>query len=112
MLADASEAAVRSISKPNINRIEAMVRKIIRERLNDGQLDECDLTLKDLNTIGDVFIRVLSSMFHSRIEYPEAVKELEKRKSKNGNCNKQSSTKDECNAANGANNEGSTRKDC
>ncbi|MGI6093392.1 MAG: HDIG domain-containing protein [Veillonellaceae bacterium] len=112
MLADASEAAVRSISKPNINRIEAMVRKIIRERLNDGQLDECDLTLKDLNTIGDVFIRVLSSMFHSRIEYPEAVKELEKRKGKNGNCNKQSTTKDECNAANGANDEGSTRKDC
>lgn len=111
MLADASEAAVRSISKPNINRIEAMVRKIIRERLNDGQLDECDLTLKDLNTIGDVFIRVLSSMFHSRIEYPDAVKDLEKRKAKNGNCNKQSSTKDECNAGHGTNYDGCPRKD-
>lgn len=111
MLADACEAAVRSISKPNINRIEAMVRKIVRERLNDGQLDECDLTLKDLNTVGDVFIRVLSSMFHSRIEYPEAVKELEKRKAKNGNCNKQSTGKDDCNGVNGTNNECGTRKD-
>lgn len=103
MLADACEAAVRSIAKPNINRIEAMVRKIIRERLNDGQLDECTLTLKDLNIIGDVFIRVLSSMFHNRIEYPEALKELEKRKVKNGNSNKQSAAKDECNSTNGAN---------
>lgn len=111
MLADASEAAVRSISKPNINRIEAMVRKIIRERLNDGQLDECNLTLKDLNTIGDVFIRVLSSMFHNRIEYPEAMKELEKRKAKNGNCNKQFATKDDSNTANGTNNEFGTCKD-
>jgi putative nucleotidyltransferase with HDIG domain len=52
MLADCCEAAVRSIAKPNVNRIEAMVRKIIRERLHDGQLDECNLTLKDLNKIG------------------------------------------------------------
>jgi membrane-associated HD superfamily phosphohydrolase len=103
MLADAAEASVRSISKPNINRIEAMVRKIIRQRLNDGQLDECDLTLRDLNTIGDVFIRVLSSAFHSRIEYPDTMKELERKKAKSGNCNKQPSAKDECNASNGEN---------
>lgn len=94
MLADACEAAVRSLSKPNINRIEATVRRVIRERLNDGQLDDCNLTLKDLNTIGDVFIRVLSSMFHSRIEYPENLKELERRKTRNGNGSKQCSGKD------------------
>ncbi len=88
MLADACEAAVRSLSRPNVNRIEATVRKIIRERLHDGQLDDCTLTLKDLNIIGDVFIRVLSSMFHTRIEYPDALKELERRKAKNGNCPK------------------------
>jgi len=103
MLADACEAAVRSISKPNANRIEATVRKIIRQRLHDGQLDECNLTLKDLNTIGDVYIRVLSSMFHKRIEYPDTVKELERRKNKNGNSNKQSTGKDDNNLVNGTN---------
>ncbi len=105
MLADACEAAVRSIGKPNKNRIEATVRKIIRERLHDGQLDECNVTLKDLNVIGDVFIRVLSSMFHTRIEYPDTLKELERRKAKNGNSNKQSSAKDDSNTGNGADSE-------
>ncbi|CUH94160.1 putative membrane protein [Propionispora sp. 2/2-37] len=103
MLADACEAAVRSIGKPNSNRIEAMVRKIIRERLHDGQLDDCNLTLKDLSRIGDIFIRVLSSMFHTRIEYPDNVKEIEKRKAKNGNNNKQFAEKNDSDLANGEN---------
>lgn len=102
MLADACEAAVRSISKPTVNRIESTVRKIIRERLQDGQLDDCNLTLKDLNIIGDVYIRLLSSMFHNRIEYPEALKELERRKNKNGNNIKQLAGKDDDNPGNGA----------
>lgn len=89
MIADACEAAVRSISKPNSNRIEAMVRKIIRERLNDGQFDECNLTLRDLTEIGDVYIRILSSMFHSRIEYPDSIKEIERKNKQNGNSIKQ-----------------------
>ncbi|MBU2701505.1 putative nucleotidyltransferase with HDIG domain [Sporomusaceae bacterium BoRhaA] len=88
MLADSCEAAVRSISKPNVNRIEATVRKIVKQRLHDGQLDECNLTLRDLNSIGDVYIRVLSSMFHKRIEYPD-MKDFERRKIKNGNQCKQ-----------------------
>lgn len=112
MLADASEAAVRSLGKPNINRIEGTVRKIIRERLHDGQLDECNLTLKDLNTIGDVFIRVLSSMFHTRIEYPEQLKELERRKGKNGNSHKPCSPKEEPNPVNGTNSDSSINKSC
>lgn len=103
MLADACEAAVRSINKPNVNRIEATVRKIIRERLQDGQLDDCNLTLRDLKVIGDVYIRLLSSMFHSRIEYPEALKELERRKTKNGNNNKQPAGKDESGSCHGTN---------
>lgn len=85
MLADSCEAAVRSLGKPNINRIEATVRRIIKERLNDGQLDDCKLTLHNLQEIGDVFIRVLSSMYHKRIEYPET-KDVERRKNKNGHC--------------------------
>jgi len=103
MLADSCEAAVRSISKPNINRIEATVRKIIRERLQDGQLDDCNLTLRDLKAIGDVYIRLLSSMFHSRIEYPEALKEFERRKTKNGNNNKQPAGNDDSNSCHGTN---------
>lgn len=107
MLADACEAAVRSIAKPNVNRIEATVRKIIRERLYDGQLDECNLTLKELNVIGDVYIRVLSSVFHKRIEYPD-MKDLERRKGKNGSCHKQCPGEDEPNTAIGTNGEGGT----
>ena len=103
MLADASEASVRSLSKPNSNRIEGMVRKIIREKLHDGQLDECNLTLKDLTIIGDVFIRVLSSMFHSRIEYPDSWTDLERKKIKNGNGNKSCTRQDETNPSTGTN---------
>ncbi|MDU2066424.1 MAG: HDIG domain-containing protein [Sporomusaceae bacterium] len=95
MLADGCEAAVRSIAKPNINRIEATVRKIIKQRLHEGQLDECNLTLRDLNTIGDIFIRVLSSMFHTRIEYPDE-KDLERRKLKNGNQHKLLTDRSDC----------------
>ncbi|MEG6585827.1 HD family phosphohydrolase [Dendrosporobacter sp. 1207_IL3150] len=112
MLADACEAAVRSLAKPNVNRIEATVRKVIRERLHDGQLDECNLTLKDLNIIGDAYIRILSSMFHTRIEYPDALKELERRKNKNGNSTKQLTGKDDCNTANGTNADVSAKKEC
>ncbi len=71
MLADSIEAAVRSISKPTPARIETMVRRIIQERITDHQLDRSDLTLKELDTIADTFIKVLSGIFHSRIEYPD-----------------------------------------
>jgi cyclic-di-AMP phosphodiesterase PgpH len=94
MLADGCEAAVRSIAKPNMSRIETTVRRVINERLRDGQLNECDLTLRDLNVIGDVFIRVLCSTCHSRIEYPaEAIRELERRRPRNGNGTKSSAGK-------------------
>jgi putative nucleotidyltransferase with HDIG domain len=94
MLADGCEAAVRSIAKPNMSRIENTVRRVINERLRDGQLNECDLTLRDLNVIGDVFIRVLCSTCQSRIEYPaEAIRELERRRPRNGNGTKCSTGK-------------------
>ena len=76
MLADAIEAAVRSLSKPVPNRIEKLVKKIIRERLNDGQLDQCPLTLRELDLISNVFIKILTGIFHSRIEYPETNENL------------------------------------
>ena len=72
-LADAVEAAVRSLPKPTPGKIEGLVRKIIRDRLDDGQLDESDLTFKDLNKIADAFSKVLIGIFHGRIEYPEKI---------------------------------------
>lgn len=71
MLADSVEAAVRSMSAPNKGKIEVMVRNIIKSKLNDGQLDECSLTLKDLNNIGTAFTNVLMGIYHQRIEYPQ-----------------------------------------
>ncbi|UNC93129.1 HD family phosphohydrolase [Candidatus Contubernalis alkaliaceticus] len=71
MISDAVEAAVRAMSKPTSGRVEGLIRKIIKEKLNDGQLDESDLTLKDLDKIADALTSILSGIFHSRIEYPE-----------------------------------------
>lgn len=82
MLADSVEAAVKALSKPSPAKIEGMIQKIFRERLDDGQFDECNLTLKDLNSIKNSFLKILGGMFHSRIEYPEKVlKEMERKKS-------------------------------
>lgn len=70
-LADSVEAAVRSMKQPTPGRVEGLVRKIIKDRLNDGQLDQCDLTFQDLDRIAMAFVRVLSGIFHSRVEYPD-----------------------------------------
>lgn len=70
MLADAVEAAVRSIPNSTKGKIEEMVNNLIKARLNDGQLDNCDLTLKDLDKIRKSFLKVLSGIYHERIEYP------------------------------------------
>lgn len=81
MLADSVEAAVRSLQDPTPGRIEGMVRRIIKEKLNDGQLEECDLTFRDLNIIAESFSKVLTGIYHNRIEYPETLaREFEGRK--------------------------------
>lgn len=81
MLADSVEAAVKALSKPSPAKVEGLIQKIIRERLEDGQFDECNLTLRDLNSIKNSFLKILGGMFHSRIEYPENVlKEMERKK--------------------------------
>jgi putative nucleotidyltransferase with HDIG domain len=72
-ICDCVEAAVRSISRPTPARIENLVRKIIRDRLEDGQFDECHLTLKELDIIAKSVVETLQGIFHSRIEYPEEV---------------------------------------
>jgi hypothetical protein len=70
MLADSSEAAVRAMKKPNPPRIETVVRQVIDEKVADGQLDSADLTLADIETIIQIYARMLSSLYHPRIEYP------------------------------------------
>lgn len=71
MICDAVEAAVRSMSRPTPGRVEGVIRKIIKERLQDGQLDECDLTLQDLDVMVGAFMKTLKGIYHSRIEYPD-----------------------------------------
>lgn len=73
MLADSVEAAVRAMESSDPGKIENMVRKIIKERLQDGQLDESDLTFKDLDKIAEAFCLILGGIYHSRIEYPDNV---------------------------------------
>jgi putative nucleotidyltransferase with HDIG domain len=71
LLADSVEAATRSLEDPSPKKIEELVRKIINNKFIDGQLDECDLTLKEIDQISVIFTKVLSSMYHTRIKYPE-----------------------------------------
>jgi putative nucleotidyltransferase with HDIG domain len=73
MLADMVEAASRSLIDPTPARIKGMAQKIINKAFSDGQLDECELTLKDLHEIAKSFNKTLSGIFHQRVEYPEAV---------------------------------------
>jgi putative nucleotidyltransferase with HDIG domain len=73
LLADEVEAASRTLVDPTPARIKGMVQKIINNVFADGQLNECELTLKDLNHIAESFTKTLSGIFHSRIEYPEPV---------------------------------------
>jgi putative nucleotidyltransferase with HDIG domain len=70
MMADAVEAASRVLSDPTPARISALVDKIINSIFIDGQLDECELTLKDISEIKKKFTYVLTSIFHKRIDYP------------------------------------------
>jgi putative nucleotidyltransferase with HDIG domain len=84
MLADGVEAAARSIQNPTPERIREVVRRIVHERLEDGQLDECDLTFRDLERISQVFTRLLVSMFHPRLEYPEVSLEAHRRRRQRG----------------------------
>lgn len=90
MLADTVEAAVRSknFSKNNHNRIELFVKELMREKLNDRQLDDSPLTLHELDEIADSFVQILTGIYHKRIEYPDnLLKEIKKddNNDKNGN---------------------------
>jgi putative nucleotidyltransferase with HDIG domain len=70
-LADIVESASRSLSKPTPQKVEQLINELIEERIADGQLDECDLTLGDLRIIAKRFRFTLMTMLHSRIAYPK-----------------------------------------
>ncbi len=70
MISDAVESATRTLTEPTPSRIEALVRTIASKRLLDGQFDDCDLTLKDLNLIVESVSRTVTSIYHGRVVYP------------------------------------------
>ena len=85
LLADSVEAATRVLDEHTPQRIEDVVRKVINNKFIDGQLDECNLTLREIDIIASVFVRVLGAMYHTRVKYPEK---------SNGNQYKKSSKED------------------
>ncbi|MDY6824701.1 MAG: HDIG domain-containing protein [Thermodesulfobacteriota bacterium] len=85
MLADEIEAASRSMESPTPSRIQGLMQDLINKTFSDGQLNDCELTLKDLNNIARNFNNILSGIYHHRIEYPAATNG----KPKNGNTDRQ-----------------------
>lgn len=76
MLADAVEAGSRTLKDPTVSRIRSLVSSLIQERLSDGELDECPLTVRDLKVIQESFVNNLTGIFHGRIEYPHQHRRL------------------------------------
>jgi membrane-associated HD superfamily phosphohydrolase len=74
MLADAVEAAVRTIEEPTPQRLGDAIDELVKRRLDEGELDECPLTLSDLTKIKAAFLGVLVGIYHTRVKYPEAAK--------------------------------------
>jgi hypothetical protein len=72
MLADAIEATARTLEDPSPQKLEVAIDELIRKRFEEGELDECPLTLKDLTKIKEAFLGVLIGIYHTRVKYPEA----------------------------------------
>lgn len=75
MLCDAVESATRAMTDPTPARIESLVRSIADKRLADGQLDNCNLTLREVREVEDAIIRTVCSVYHGRVAYPDAAKQ-------------------------------------
>jgi membrane-associated HD superfamily phosphohydrolase len=72
MLADSIEAAARTLDEPTPARLQNIVRNVIQRKFLDGQLDECQLTLKDLTKVEAAFVRILLGIYHQRIDYTQS----------------------------------------
>jgi len=88
MLADVVEAASRTLDNPTPARIQGLVQNLINKVFSDGQLNNCELTLKDLNSIAKTFNKILNGIHHHRIEYSETLV-LVGGKAKDGHSDKQ-----------------------
>jgi hypothetical protein len=82
MLADKAEASSRVLIEATPQRIKSLVQRVVNSVFMDGQLDECDLTLRDLQQINDAFVRTLIAIYHHRIEYPVVESEEMKRRNR------------------------------
>ena len=71
MIADACEATARSMTDRSADRIREVVEQTIRERIEEGQLDECPISLRDLHVVAETYAATLNAVFHPRVEYPE-----------------------------------------
>jgi len=71
MLADMAEAATKSMVKPTVNKLEKFLWDLIMERFKDGELNECGMTLQELEIVKSSFVHVLTGHYHTRIEYPD-----------------------------------------
>lgn len=80
MMADACESAVRALKNPTLTQIEERIDKIVNDRIEENQLDECPITFKDISVMKETFVRVLRGIQHNRIEYQQTIlKELGKK---------------------------------
>jgi membrane-associated HD superfamily phosphohydrolase len=70
MLADAVESACRAMSEPTASRVETLVHELALKRLLDGQFDECDLTIRELEMVERSMVKTLLGIYHGRIAYP------------------------------------------
>lgn len=102
MLADVVEAACRSLSDPTPARIQGMVSRLINNIFSDGQLEECELTLKDLHSIAKHFNQILASIHHQRIEYPTVPLKEDKGKADASDPNQRDAKSDRDKSAAGA----------
>ena len=77
MLADSVEAATRSLSKPSINKIESIIEKIFKDKIEDAQLSDCPLSLNEIFIIKSTFLYLFQGMYHKRVDYDSEIKKLE-----------------------------------
>ena len=71
MLADTIEAACRTLKSPSVPRLEAFITQLINGKMEHKQLDNCDLTFRDVSKIKEAFVQILAGYYHSRIESPD-----------------------------------------
>ena len=87
MLCDGVEGAVRALSEPTVGRIESTVHQIVMDRLNDGQFDDCDITLREIRQVEDSLVKTLCGIYHGRVSYPKARKPREGDRDQSGTTN-------------------------